>query len=51
MCSVGDSFGVEIEGGTEVHYYACNKCGKEFKGIGINVRCPKCNSLDVKCTD
>ncbi|VVB90380.1 Uncharacterised protein [uncultured archaeon] len=51
MCSVGDSFGMEIEGGTEVHYYVCNHCSKKFKGIGINMTCPKCHSKDVKCIE
>jgi len=51
MCSVGDSFGVELEGGMEVHEYVCNNCGKSFKGIGSNVGCPKCRSKDVKCID
>ncbi len=51
MCSVGDSFGVEIEGGMEVHQYKCNHCSKTFKGIGANVKCPKCNSKDVKCLE
>lgn len=49
MCSVGDAFPVEIEGGMDMHEYVCNECGKEFKGIGGNVRCPKCHSTDVKC--
>ncbi|HEY9206058.1 MAG TPA: hypothetical protein VIO58_09060 [Candidatus Methanoperedens sp.] len=51
MCSVGDSFGVELEGGMEAHEYVCNNCGKSFKGIGSNLVCPKCRSKDVKCMD
>jgi Zn finger protein HypA/HybF involved in hydrogenase expression len=51
MCSVGDSFGIEIEGGMEPHEYVCNHCGKEFKGIGAGQRCPKCHSTDVKCIE
>ncbi|MCE8422837.1 MAG: hypothetical protein J5U17_05060 [Candidatus Methanoperedens sp.] len=51
MCSVGDSFGVELEGGMEAHEYQCNHCSKNFKGIGTNVRCPKCFSTDVKCLE
>jgi len=51
MCSVGDSFGVELEGGMEPHEYLCNQCGKKFKGIGTNLRCPKCHSTDNKCIE
>ncbi len=49
MCSVGDSFGVELSSGTDMHEFECNACSKKFKGIGTNVRCPKCHSKDVKC--
>jgi Zn finger protein HypA/HybF involved in hydrogenase expression len=48
MCSVGDSFGVELESGTDMLEYVCNTCSEKFKGIGTNVRCPKCHSKDVK---
>ena len=48
MCSVGDSFGVELETDMEPHDYVCNQCGKKFKGIGTNLRCPKCHSTDNK---
>ncbi len=51
MCSVGDSFGVELEGGMESHSYLCNHCSKTFKGIGTNLKCPKCFSEDIKCID
>lgn len=51
MCSVGDSFGVELEGGMEPHEYVCNHCGKSFKGIGTGQKCPKCHSTDVKCIE
>jgi Zn finger protein HypA/HybF involved in hydrogenase expression len=51
MCSVGDSFGVELENGIDMYEYSCNSCGKKFKGIGTNVRCPKCHGKDVKCLD
>ncbi len=40
MCSVGDSFGIEIEGGMEAHEYMCKHCGKEFKGIGAGQKTP-----------
>ncbi|CAG0997181.1 MAG: hypothetical protein OIN86_17375 [Candidatus Methanoperedens sp.] len=51
MCSVGDSFGVELEGGMESHKYLCNHCSKMFKGIGTNLKCPKCFSKDIKCVE
>jgi len=51
MCSVGDSFGVELEGGMEVHEYVCNHCGKSFRAVGSIVDCPKCRSKDVKCIE
>ncbi len=51
MCSVGDSFGVELESGVEPRNYTCNNCGKKFKGIGTNLLCPKCHSKDIKCIE
>ncbi len=51
MCSVGDTMGMEIEGGIEPHEYVCNHCGKKFKAIGKNVSCPKCFSKDVRCIE
>jgi DNA-directed RNA polymerase subunit RPC12/RpoP len=47
MCSVGDMFDVDISGDTTMSEYVCSDCGKEFKGIGKNLRCPKCHSLKV----
>lgn len=50
MCSVGDSFGVELQSGaTDMYEFVCNDCSKKFKGIGTNVRCPKCHSKNVTC--
>jgi predicted Zn-ribbon and HTH transcriptional regulator len=51
MCSAGGSFGVELEGGMEPHENGRNHCGKKFKGIGTNSRCPKCQSRDNKCIE
>ncbi len=48
VCSVGDMFDVDISGSAEMCEYICNECGKEFKGIGKNLRCPACHSLNVK---
>jgi DNA-directed RNA polymerase subunit RPC12/RpoP len=47
MCSVGDMFDVDISGDATMSEYVCSDCGKEFKGIGKNLRCPKCHSLKV----
>ena len=47
MCSVGDMFDVDISGDATMSEYECGECGKEFKGIGKNLRCPKCHSLKV----
>ena len=49
MCSVGDAFNVDIsEDAAGMSAYACRDCGKEFKGIGKNLRCPRCRSLNVE---
>ncbi|MGP8330937.1 MAG: hypothetical protein ACT6FB_01135 [Methanosarcinaceae archaeon] len=47
MCSVGDSFDVNIEGKLPVKEYVCNDCKNQFKGIGKNVMCPSCQSRNV----
>jgi DNA-directed RNA polymerase subunit RPC12/RpoP len=31
-----------------IYEYVCKDCGKEFKGIGKNLRFPKCHSLNVE---
>ena len=52
MWSVGDMFDVDISGDATMSEYICGECGKEFKGIGKNLRCPKCHSsvqkIDIK---
>ena len=48
MCSVGDAFEVDITGDAELCDYVCNKCGKKFKGLGTNLRCPACHSTNVE---
>ncbi len=48
MCSVGDIVDIDISGEAKVCEFVCRECGKEFKGIGKNLRCPKCHSLNVE---
>lgn len=48
MCSVGEMPDVDISGKAEWREYICNDCGKEFKGIGKNLRCPACHSMNVE---
>jgi Zn finger protein HypA/HybF involved in hydrogenase expression len=48
VCSVGDMFDVDISGDATMREYICCECEKEFKGIGKNLRCPKCHSTNVK---
>ena len=47
MCSVGDSFNVEIAEDIIMCEYVCKDCGKEFKGIGTNLKCPACKSSNT----
>lgn len=47
MCSVGDMFDVDVSGDATIRQYKCNDCGKEFKGIGNNLKCPSCRSLNT----
>ncbi|AKJ37401.1 MULTISPECIES: FmdB family zinc ribbon protein [Methanosarcina] len=47
MCSVGDSFDLDMEGNLPVKDYVCKDCGNRFKGIGKNVKCPSCQSKNV----
>ncbi|HET8685289.1 MAG TPA: hypothetical protein VFM18_01345 [Methanosarcina sp.] len=47
MCSVGDSFDIDMEGKLPVKDYVCKDCGNRFKGIGKNVTCPSCQSKNV----
>ena len=45
ICSVGGSFDVDMAEGPEG--YVCAECGTQFKGIGKDLKCPKCSSDKV----
>ena len=45
ICSVGGSFDVDMAEGPEG--YVCAACGAQFKGIGKDLKCPKCSSDKV----
>jgi rubrerythrin len=47
MCSVGDSFDIDMEEQIHPKDYVCKDCGNRFKGIGKNVKCPSCLSNNV----
>ena len=47
MCSIGDSFNIDIKEDIKIGEYVCKDCGKEFKGVG-KVRCPSCKSLNTE---
>jgi Zn finger protein HypA/HybF involved in hydrogenase expression len=47
MCSVGDAFNIDIEEDVGFCEMVCNNCGKQFKGIGKDIKCPKCHSADT----
>lgn len=47
MCSVGDSFDIDMEEQIHPKDYVCKDCGNRFKGIGKNVKCPSCLSKNV----
>lgn len=48
MCSVGDSFDIDMEGKLPVKDYVCKACGNKFKGVGKNVKCPSFLSKNVE---
>lgn len=47
MCSVGDSFNIDIAEDAGFCEYVCNSCGNVFKGLGKNLKCPKCKSTNT----
>ena len=47
MCSVGDSFDIDMGEKLPAKDYVCKACGNRFKGIGKNVKCPSCQSKNV----
>ena len=47
MCSVGDSFNIDIAEGIKTSEYECGDCRRKFKGVGKNVRCPECDSKNT----
>ncbi len=48
MCSVGDAFDVDISGESTFCDYRCLDCGKNFKGIGKDIKCPACKSKNIE---
>lgn len=49
MCFADSSVSVEIEEGNLVmEEYQCIECNSSFRGIGKRVRCPSCDSTNVK---
>ncbi len=49
MCFAESSVSVEIEESELVaDQYVCNDCSSRFRGIGKKVKCPSCESGNVK---
>ncbi|MCZ7381765.1 MAG: hypothetical protein O8C64_09405 [Candidatus Methanoperedens sp.] len=49
MCFADSSVNVEIEEGELVtEQYKCIDCNSRFRGIGKKIRCPTCESVNVK---
>lgn len=49
MCFAESSVSVEIEeGGLVTEQFQCSDCSSKFRGIGKKVRCPTCDSSNVK---
>ncbi len=49
MCFADSSVNVELEEGDLVmDQYECLDCNSKFQGIGKKVRCPTCESKNVK---
>lgn len=51
MCSVGDSFNIDISNDVTPRSYRCKDCGKEYRGIGTNPKCPECDSANTEVED
>ncbi len=47
MCSVGDSFNLEIQA-LNSKFYKCLDCNNEFRGVGNKIVCPSCSSQNVE---
>lgn len=48
MCSIGDSFNIDIAEGIVPRNYKCKDCGEQYKGIGTNPKCPGCKSANTE---
>ncbi len=48
MCLVDSSTSIDIESGELGTQYRCEDCGTKFRGIGKKIRCPSCESTNVK---
>lgn len=49
MCFAESSVSVEIEEGDLVtEQFTCIDCNTQFRGIGKKMKCPSCESVNVK---
>lgn len=49
MCFADSSVSVELEEGDLIGVeYKCMDCNSRFKGLGKKVRCPSCESTNIK---
>jgi DNA-directed RNA polymerase subunit RPC12/RpoP len=48
VCLVDSSTSVDIDSGEMGDQYRCADCNNVFRGMGKKIRCPSCDSANVK---
>ncbi|MCX9012854.1 MAG: hypothetical protein OIN66_17270 [Candidatus Methanoperedens sp.] len=48
MCLVDSSTSIDIDSADLGTRYICLDCNTKFRGIGKKVKCPSCESVNVK---
>lgn len=48
MCMTDSSINIDIDSSDLGEEYQCINCNTKFRGIGKNLHCPSCDSMQIK---
>ena len=48
MCLADSSTSIDIDSEDIGTHYKCNDCDTKFRGLGKKIKCPSCESTNIK---
>ena len=48
MCLIDSSTSIDIDSGDIGNQYICTNCETKFRGLGKKIKCPSCESANIK---